>query len=86
MNKENLSEFSNEELVKKLKNLKTDKIIDAVIVGFTVGIFAYGLIKSGFGFFTFFPLLIGYLIIKNSENKKILEKEIQKEIKFRGLS
>lgn len=86
MKTESLSELSNEQLIKKSKNLKADKIVDAFIVGITIGIFVYGAIQSGFGFFTFFPLIIGYLIVKNSANKKMLEQEIWKEIKARNLS
>jgi hypothetical protein len=85
MKPENLTEFSDQEILQKRKNLKTSKIIDATIIGVTIGIFFYSVVKNGFGFFTFFPLIIGYLIIKNSKNNKILEKEIQKEIISRNL-
>ena len=85
MKPENLTEFSDQEILQKRKNLKTSKIIDATIVGMTFGVFFYSAVKNGFGFSTFFPLIIGYLIIKSSENNKILEKEIQKEITSRSL-
>ncbi len=85
MKPQNLTEFSDQEILKKRKNLKTNKIIDATIIGMTFGVFFYSAVKNGFGFFTFFPLIIGYLIIKNSKNNKILEKEIQKEITSRNL-
>lgn len=85
MKPENLTEFSDQEILQKSKNLKKSKIIDATIIGVTIGVFFYSAVKNGFGFFTFFPLIIGYLIIKNSKNNKILEKEIQKEITSRNL-
>jgi len=85
MKPENLTELSTPELLRKIRNLKTNKIIDAAIIGFTVGIVIYSAVKNGFGFFTFFPLLIAYLIVRNSTNSKILEKEIQKELQCRNL-
>lgn len=85
MKPENLTELSDQELLQKIKKLKTNKIIDATIVGVTIGIVIYGAVKNGFGFFTFFPLLLAYVIVRNSTNNEILEKEIQKELKSRNL-
>lgn len=81
----NLHDFTNEELLQKRKSLKTSKIIDATLVGITLGFFVFSAVNNGFGFFTFFPLIIGYLIVKNSKNNKILENEIEKEIIARNL-
>jgi hypothetical protein len=83
MKPENLTDLSEQALVKKMKNLQTNKIVDATIIGVTIGIAIYSLVKNGLEFFTFFPLLIGYMIIRNSANNKILEKEIQKELDTR---
>lgn len=85
MNKIELAALSNEELLKKNKELKNGKLINATIIGFTIGIFTYSVINNGFGIFSFFPLIIAYLIIKNSANDKILENEILKELKIRNL-
>jgi hypothetical protein len=70
---------------KKIKNLKTNKIIDATIIGSTIGIVIYSAVKNGFGFFTFFPLILVFIIVRNSTSNKILEKEIQKELKSRNI-
>jgi hypothetical protein len=83
MNPKNLTELTDHELLKKLKNLKINKIIDAGIIGVTIGIVIYSAVKNGFGFFTFFPLLIAYVIIRNSKDNEILENELQKELKAR---
>ena len=84
MKPKTLTELSEQELLLKIKKLKTDKIVDATIIGFTIGIVAYSAVKNGFGFFTFFPLILTYMIIRNSANNKILEKEIQKELESRN--
>jgi Na+-translocating ferredoxin:NAD+ oxidoreductase RnfD subunit len=85
MKSENLTELSEKELLQKIKTIKTNKIIDATIIGFTIGIAVYSAVKNGLGFFTFFPLILAYVIVRNSTNNKILEKEIQKELKSRNL-
>lgn len=80
MKSENLTELSNQELLQKINKIRSNRIIDAVIIGFTIGVVIYSAVKNGFGFFTFFPLLLTYIIARNSKNNKILEKEIQKEL------
>jgi len=80
-----LTELSDQKLLQKTKKIKTNKIIDATIIGITVGIAIYSAVKNGFGFSTFFPLILAYIIVKNTANNKILEKEIQKELKTRNL-
>ena len=85
MTPKNLSELNDQELSQKLKTIKNNKIIDAVLIGVTIGIALYGAVNNGFSFFTFFPLFLAYMFIKNSENNKILEKEIEKELNSRNL-
>jgi hypothetical protein len=85
MQPETLTELSDQELLQKIKNLKTNKIIDATIIGSTIGIVIYSAVKNGFGFFTFFPLILVFIIVRNSTSNKILEKEIQKELKSRNI-
>lgn len=86
MQPDNLAALNNQELLQKAKNLKTYKIIDAVLIGFSIGVaVVYTVAKHGVGFFTFFPLMVVWPIIKNSKNNKILENEVQKELKARNL-
>ncbi len=84
MKSEDLSNLSNKELLQQLKKLKNNKIIDATLIGFTIGIVVYSAVKNGFGFFTFFPLILTYIVVRNSKNTKILEIEIQKELDNRN--
>lgn len=85
MKPENFTELSDQELVQKVKKLKTNKIVDAVVIGITLGIAIYSAVKDGLEFFTFFPLIITYIILRNSSNNKILEREMQKEMDSRNL-
>ena len=78
-----LASLSSDDLAKKLKIIKSDKIINAVIIGFTIGIVCYSAITNGFGFFTFFPLILTYSIWKNSKNNDLLEQEMIRELNAR---
>ncbi|MFL0354507.1 hypothetical protein [Xanthomarina sp. GH4-25] len=76
-----LAELSNEELLEENNKIQYNKIVNAAIIGLCIGIAVYSAVKNGFGFFTFFPLLLTYPFIKNG--KKI--KELEKELKSRNL-
>jgi Na+-translocating ferredoxin:NAD+ oxidoreductase RnfD subunit len=84
MKPEHLRELSNQELLQKMKKLKNNKIVDATIIGVTIGITVYGVVTKGFGFSVFFPLIVGYVIMRNSKNNEILYQEIQKELETRN--
>lgn len=84
MSTKSLTELTRQELQQKLRKIKTNKIIDAVLVGITLGIVVYGAATGGFGFFTFFPLILTYAIVRNASNNKILEAAIRKEIESRS--
>ena len=83
MKDKNLANLSEQELMQKLKKIKSNKIIDSAFIGLTVGISIYGAVKNGLGFFTFFPLILAYMFVRNSANNKLLEKEIEQELKSR---
>jgi uncharacterized membrane protein len=77
-------EQDSDELNKKLKRLKTEKIINAVLVGFTIGVFAYSAIKGGLGFGSIMALVVAYFFIKNANKSNTLAKEIEKELELRN--
>ncbi|MDQ6531061.1 hypothetical protein [Flavobacterium sp. LHD-85] len=84
MKPEHLTELSDQELLQKMKKLKNNKIIDATIIGVTIGITVYGVVTKGFGFSVFFPLIVGYVIMRNSKNNELLYQEVQKELETRN--
>jgi hypothetical protein len=60
-----------EELVIEGKKVKKKQTISAVIIGFSVGVMIYGLVKNGFGFiYVFIPLLLVSIIYRGSKNLK----------------
>ena len=56
-----LSELNDQELIQKQKKLKTNKIVNATLIGLLLGVSAYSAVKNGFSFFTFFLALLGIL-------------------------
>ena len=70
-------DLNNKELLEEKKKIQHSKIVNALIIGFCFGITVFSLVKNGFSFFTFLPLLLSYPFIKNGKRTKILEKEIE---------
>ena len=73
MTKEELSKLTDEQLLAADKSMKSTNIMNAVLIGLMIGIAVYSTIKNGFGFFTFFPLIFVFVLVKNSVKKKELD-------------
>lgn len=80
-NEKKLAELSNDELLQYKKKLKSEKITNAVILGFMVGVAVYSTWKNGFGFFTFFPLL--FIPFAKNHTKKVVA--LESELRMRNL-
>ncbi len=74
--------LSDQELVAAHKKMKSDNLINAVLIGLFIGVSVYGAVNKGFGFFTFFPLFFAYLLFKKKKDIKLIEDEL----KSRGLN
>lgn len=72
-----LAALTNEELLVESKKIQYNKIANAVLIGFCVGIAIYSAVNNGFSFFTIFPLLLTYPFIKNGKQIEALEKEVE---------
>jgi len=86
MEKRNLSELTDEQLLVEKKKLKKSKIIHATLIGFLAGIVIFGIVswslssKKHLGFLIpmLIPISIIYRLVKNSKSNRELE-EILKE-------
>jgi F0F1-type ATP synthase assembly protein I len=78
MNREELLELSDDELLKKAKKLKSDSIINALLIGFCIGIIIWSVAKNTWGLLTLIPLFFIYKMVNNSKHDKYL-KEVLKE-------
>ena len=73
MNRKELLELSDEQLLKKAKKLKSDSIINALLIGFCIGIIIWSVAKNTWGFFTLIPLFFIYKMVNNSKLKEVLK-------------
>ncbi len=74
MTQKELSELTDQELLDEAKKMKSTSTMNAVLIGFMVGIIIYSTVKNSLGFFTLIPLFIIYKLVNNSKNNKGLEK------------
>lgn len=74
MPQEDLSALTNEELLEKAKKMKSTTIINALLIGFMVGIIIYSAVKNTLGFFTLIPLYFVYKLANNSKHDKDLKR------------
>lgn len=79
-----LRELNDHELLQEQKKLKTNKIINATLIGLLLGVFAYSAVKNGFSFFTFFPLFFVLLLLNSGKKKSEFEKELKNEMNNRN--
>ncbi len=77
MIKKEFKDLTNEELIKEKRKLQHNKIFNATFIGALFGVFVYSAINNGFGFFTFLPLALIYVFIRNGKNVKELERELK---------
>jgi len=77
MNQKELSELTDQELLDKAKKMKSNSTINALFIGFLVGIIIYSIVVNSVGFFTLIPLFFVYKLIDKSKNKKDLENQLK---------
>jgi len=74
MTERKLSELTDEELLQEAKKMKSNSIMNAVLIGFLAGIIIYSVVKNTLGFLTLIPLFLAYkLVNKTKQNKQELE-------------
>ncbi|MFD0797686.1 FUSC family protein [Maribacter chungangensis] len=81
MREEELSDLTDEQLLKKVKKSKSSAIWDALIIGFMIGIVIYSAVENTLGFLTLIPLYFIYKMVKSSKNDDALKQVL----KDRGL-
>ncbi|WP_297100187.1 hypothetical protein [uncultured Draconibacterium sp.] len=74
MKQQNQSEIKDTEQFPDAKKAKSAAIINAVFIGFMIGIVIYSIFKNTLGLLTLIPLFIAFKLINNSKKKKATEK------------
>lgn len=78
MNPHELSQLSDEELLKVAKDNKPSPLFDAIFIGFLVGIIIYSVVANAWGIFTFIPLALIYIFLKKPKQYEALKNELKK--------
>jgi hypothetical protein len=77
-----LTELTDQELLQEARKRRTASIINAVLIGFLIGIIFYSIAKNSLGLLTLIPLFLAYKLINNS---KYNTKEVEALLKERKL-
>jgi hypothetical protein len=83
MMQKELSQLTDEELIKEAKKIKSNTIINAVLIGFLMGIVFYSFVKNSWGFLTLIPLYFAYKLANNSKHNTIELETLLKERKLK---
>ncbi len=78
MNQQELSQWSDQELLEAAKNNKPSPLIDAFFIGFLVGIIIFSFASSTWGLVTLIPLFLIYLFLKKPKQYEALKQELKK--------
>ncbi len=77
MNEKELSQLSDEELLKVAKNFRPSPVFDAFFIGFLAGIVIFGVAVNAWGFPLLIPLFLIYLFLKKPRQYRALQKELK---------
>ena len=82
MSQKNLSELTDQELLQEAKKMKSAVIINAILIGFCIGVIFYSVIKNTVGLLTLIPLFFVYKLVNKS---KYNNQELESILKERNL-
>lgn len=83
MKEKELNELTDQELLERKKKQKSNKLINAVLVGFCAGVIVYGIANKGITIFTFMLLVMGAWAFMRW---KKTDEALDNELKTRNLS
>jgi hypothetical protein len=61
--KKKLTDLSDQELLDEAKKTKPTSIMNAVLIGFLIGIIIYSILKNSLGYLALIPLYLAYKLI-----------------------
>lgn len=78
MKERELNELTDQELLERKKQQKSNKLINAVLVGFCAGVLIYGIVNKGITIFTFMLLIMGvWAFMRWKKNDEALDDELK---------
>lgn len=83
MQQKELSELTDQELLQEAKKMKSNALIDAVFIGFLIGIVFASVVMNSWGLVTLIPLFLIYKLVKKPNDR---QKELNNLLKERNLN
>lgn len=77
MKREDIVKLTDTELLIALKKAKSAATINAGLFGLMIGVSIYSTVKSGFGFFTLFPLIFAMFAFNHGKKLKLFKTEME---------
>lgn len=77
MNQKKPSDFTDQELIEESKKIKPSPIIDALFIGFLIGIIIYSVVVNSWGFLILIPLAMIYVLLKKSKRNEAIKRELK---------
>ncbi|RYG18249.1 MAG: FUSC family protein [Chitinophagaceae bacterium] len=77
-----LFELTDDELLQESKKMKSASILNAILIGFLIGIIIYSIVVNRLGFFT---LILLFFVFKLINNSKYNNTELKARLKERNL-
>lgn len=74
MSQKDLSEVTDQKLLDESKKASSNTTVNAVLIGFLVGILLYSIMVNSIGFLSLIPLIIIFKLIKRTKNNEAIEK------------
>ncbi len=71
MNRKELSELTDQELLDESKRIKPNPWLDVFLIGLLIGILVYGVVINSMGFLVIIPLFLIYVLIKKSKKQEV---------------
>lgn len=83
MSNQEISQLSDDDLLKEAKKLKSFSLENAFVIGLLLGVIIYSLLNNTFGFLMIIPLYFIHKLINSPKNKRL--KAIEALLKQRNL-
>lgn len=81
MTEKDLSLLTDQDLLEEAKKKNSSNLINALLIGFLIGIILYSAVKNTLGFLTLIPLYFIYKMVNKPNNQQ----ELERLLKERGL-
>lgn len=71
MHQKEESDTTEQQFLDEAKRQKSTAIINAVLIGFLIGIIIYSIVKNNVGLFTLIPLYFLFKLVNSNKRKKL---------------